>query len=742
MAEFLDPEVSKAVRSITDHFVTVRKGTPVHEVEAKLKGKRDALADLEQQRIIRKFSAHYLPGLRAEEFEDSKARNYIRDCTAVVLRALRELYAAGGPKDYDAAEVLTMVKQKIDPTAQLETVTVGLLFATDFTSYFGGWSSSSEGAVVSVTIKADILDFHSFESAWERELARRDASREIPSDPVAQLTVQPPVAKGGFGVARYGNRWEAVRELGKGGQGSVLLAWDTTKYRPDGIADEIKHAVLGIRAITTQESLESTKKAHDLARSILRYGKSENAEHCGALKILHPPEHSAGYPEEQVRRMKREVYGLKQVIHPNIVRVLDEKIEERWFVTEYFHQGNLNANRSGYEGDLLKSLLAIRPLTEGVSQLHTKKLVHRDIKPENIFVSDDRGLVLGDFGLVYFADDQRSRMSDTYENVGSRDWMPGWAMGMRIEDIKPNFDVFCLGKLLWWMVSGRSMLRLWYKHDDEFELEKMFPQKRDIRWARTVLDKCIVEKEVDCLPSAVELLALIDTLLPAVERHCQVVAEGLTRICRVCGMGEYKEASTSTLQGLQGTKTEGLRIFICDYCGHTELFYFRSGAGFPAWKGPALADPEPHPQPRVELAPVIELPPGQQYGMPLLVVGNTSRGGCRVYEVELVMERVAIGKVHQRQMQQACAIPGTGIIQPFGELKIDLSDSVRGMFYGLWKGTQPNSFYPGVRMWAIIRYSADDAKFEIKSGVYTAELLLVEAKQPPESVRWLKLLDR
>ena len=72
----------------------------------------------------------------------------------------------------------------------------------------------------------------------------------------------------------------------------------------------------------------------------------------------------------------------------------------------------------------MEALEALRSLVRGVELLHSKAAVHRDIKPENIFVSDAR-LVLGDFGIVYFEDEARARLSDSYENVGSHDWMPG-----------------------------------------------------------------------------------------------------------------------------------------------------------------------------------------------------------------------------------------------------------------------------------------------------------------------------
>ncbi|MFB3906566.1 MAG: protein kinase [Acidobacteriota bacterium] len=94
-----------------------------------------------------------------------------------------------------------------------------------------------------------------------------------------------------------------------------------------------------------------------------------------------------------------------------------------------------------------KSSAAFRPLVEGVVALHQDKLVHRDIKRENVYLDEQDRLVLGDFGLVYFIDDKRSRLSAQFENVGSRDWEPPWAQGVRLEKVTPAFDVFSLGKM-------------------------------------------------------------------------------------------------------------------------------------------------------------------------------------------------------------------------------------------------------------------------------------------------------
>jgi hypothetical protein len=142
---------------------------------------------------------------------------------------------------------------------------------------------------------------------------------------------------------------------------------------------------------------------------------------------------------------------------------------------------------------------------------------------------------------------------------------------------------------------------------------------------------------------------------------------------------------------------------------------------------------------RVELVPVIELPPGQESGMPLLSVGNATPNGCRVYEVELVMERTVKDKENARRMSHYCLIPGTGIIPGFGELRVDLAKAFQAVVHGLWKGPG-NTYYPDIRMWALIRYLANYKKGEAKSQVYKAEWSHGLDK-PPDGIRWLKVAD-
>jgi hypothetical protein len=142
---------------------------------------------------------------------------------------------------------------------------------------------------------------------------------------------------------------------------------------------------------------------------------------------------------------------------------------------------------------------------------------------------------------------------------------------------------------------------------------------------------------------------------------------------------------------------------------------------------------------RVDLVPVLELPPGQESGVPLLSVGNATPNGCRVYEVELVMERTVKEKENARRMSHYCLIPGTGIIPGFGELRVDLTKALEAVVHGLWKGPG-NTSYPDIRMWALVRFVANSKKDEAKSQVYKAQWSY-GLNKPPDGIRWLKVAD-
>lgn len=368
-------------------------------------------------------------------------------------------------------------------------------------------------------------------------------------------------------------QWKIRREINKGGQGTAYEVHSDTVYYP--ILDSIKKAVQILHGVHVAESYEAA--AQGLAQSIRAYLSAEEAKNLRVLKVLH--EHLRT-DDKAKTRFEQEVNTLKKEQDPHIIKILDSHIGEGWFVTNFFPRGSLADNLNVFQGRPLEALEAFRPIVNAVAALHAKNIIHRDIKPGNIFYSED-GLVLGDFGLVFFADEARSRISDKYENVGSRDWMPPWAYGKRVDELRPSFDVFSLGKVLWAMISGKTILPLWYHRRRDYDLERLFPDVSHIPLINALLDTCIREEEEGPgFPSAVELLPQIDMLLSIMKSDGALLRRDLPRKCRVCGYGTYvlrideaKSPGDVRDIGLSPIGQIKWRVYVCDKCGNLQMFH-------------------------------------------------------------------------------------------------------------------------------------------------------------------------
>jgi serine/threonine protein kinase len=363
-----------------------------------------------------------------------------------------------------------------------------------------------------------------------------------------------------------------LQSIGKGGQGEVFLVRDVSSL--DKTSESLLKAFPEqLRIAMTNHMTASAPAVREVIGMIRSLAAQEMKPALGALKILLPLDDAVNARTAH-ERMKAELKALASVPHQNLIRVVDSDVGQRWFVMELMGGRTLGAALEGFRGDVLGSLVALRPVVDALAHLHSKSIVHRDIKPENIFLAD-RSMVLGDCGLAIKLDHE-DRLTETYENAGSRDWMPGWAMGMRLEDVSPAFDVFALGKVLWAMVSGRPKLRLWYHRRPEFSLAKILPASADVEWVQRILDKTVVEHEEDCLANAAAMLTLIDQTIDALRRGAQVPSATRAMKCRFCGLGEYRrDSAPGGYQHHHG--------FRCSHCGHLEVFRFLESEPPPAW---------------------------------------------------------------------------------------------------------------------------------------------------------------
>lgn len=375
---------------------------------------------------------------------------------------------------------------------------------------------------------------------------------------------------------QYENRWEKIETIGAGGQGEVFRVFDKHKVSSNvtAIVSAIGAALRSNTRIKIDQGIEE-----QIRKGITGIVRDENPINHGALKILHSPNEARNF-EDAEERLNRELKAMQQADHPNLLKIVDHNADEKWFVSKYYPSGTLKDRSGWFTGQVERTLTAIRPIVDGVAALHEKGFVHRDIKPENIFVDESEQLILGDFGLVHFTDRDHTRLSDTVENVGSRDWMPPWAIGMRLEEVRPSFDVFSLGKTIWSMVSTKPIFPFWDHRKESFDVQRMFPRSPQMEFLNRLLDKCIVENEGDCWPDASWLRVRIDDTLRALELGADPIGD-FNRPCRVCGFGVYNLFEDITNEkrdrtkrfGLNPEGSTGFKIFICDYCGHVQLFF-------------------------------------------------------------------------------------------------------------------------------------------------------------------------
>ncbi|MBI4509940.1 MAG: protein kinase [Deltaproteobacteria bacterium] len=165
-----------------------------------------------------------------------------------------------------------------------------------------------------------------------------------------------------------------------------------------------------------------------------------------ALKRLHESH------RVQVSRFKRDLDVLKQVDHPNLVRLGDLFEEDgAWFLTMELVDGShflrhVRPNGRVHEARLRDALVQ---LARGTSALHEAGKVHRDIKPSNILVTEQGRVVLLDFGLV----------ADAYEQDGIHGHAAGTAEYMAPEQagrlqVGPAADWYSVGVVLYEALAG------------------------------------------------------------------------------------------------------------------------------------------------------------------------------------------------------------------------------------------------------------------------------------------------
>jgi len=198
-------------------------------------------------------------------------------------------------------------------------------------------------------------------------------------------------------------RYEIVREIGRGGYSVVYEAIDSVSSRPV------------------------------------------------AVKLLVPPPAVAPVARE---RLHREVIAVRSITSPYLVPVYDLLEDGPWtfIIMEFIDGGDLfqRVSRNG-PLSLDQTVRMGIEIGEVLHAAHGKGILHRDVKPQNVLIGEDGWARLTDFGSAKMAG--QSTLTHTGAFVGTLDYTAPEVLAGKRADARS--DIYSLGMTLYFAITGK-----------------------------------------------------------------------------------------------------------------------------------------------------------------------------------------------------------------------------------------------------------------------------------------------
>jgi len=242
-----------------------------------------------------------------------------------------------------------------------------------------------------------------------RAMLAADAESADPAAALVSATLND-LASGGPGVAAKSlGPWRIIKELGRGGMGSVFLA-----ERAD---DEYRRSV--------------------------------------ALKLIR------GFPDPaSLARLRAERQILADLGHPNIAAMIDGGTTDDgqpYLVMEYIDGVPVDQWCEEKRPSTQQRVALFRLICDAVQYAHRSLVIHRDLKPNNVLVTADSRPVLLDFGIVKLLEPGAEDGGDATR--GARYYTPGFSSPEQLSGapVSTASDVYSLGRLFELMLAaGRA----------------------------------------------------------------------------------------------------------------------------------------------------------------------------------------------------------------------------------------------------------------------------------------------
>ena len=199
--------------------------------------------------------------------------------------------------------------------------------------------------------------------------------------------------------------YRILRPLGKGGMGTVYLAFDTR-----------------------------------LDREV-------------ALKICHVSENTTA-----LERFRREAKAAATLSHPNLCPVYEYDVRDGIaYLTMAFIEGQTLREVLAERGTLPpdEAVRMVVKLARAMQSAHDAGVIHRDLKPANIALNRKGEPIILDFGLARQTDEAATRVTRPGMFVGTLSYMAPEQLDDAVGALGPRSDIYSLGVILYELLTGK-----------------------------------------------------------------------------------------------------------------------------------------------------------------------------------------------------------------------------------------------------------------------------------------------
>lgn len=176
-----------------------------------------------------------------------------------------------------------------------------------------------------------------------------------------------------------------------------------------------------------------------------------------AIKVLNTPD----VTEDLRARMVREAQIIARLEHPGIVPVHDVGAlpDGRVFYAMKYVRGSRLDEYAAENSSIRERLRKFQSVCDAVAFAHAHGVIHRDLKPQNIMIGSFGEVLVLDWGVAKILGRGFPRMNTDWEEgtvVGTRDYMSPEQAGGEIDQLDERADIYSLGAVLYFLLTNKS----------------------------------------------------------------------------------------------------------------------------------------------------------------------------------------------------------------------------------------------------------------------------------------------